>query len=50
MALQWGAVPVELRQRIVDQVGLVHNASAVTVQLREQIDAFIRTFSAVTAA
>jgi len=49
LLLQWNAVPIDLRQRIVDQAGLVEDAGVETVQLREQLDAFVRKFAAAVA-
>lgn len=50
LLLQWSAVPADVRQRIVDQAGLIEDTGEETVQLREQLDAFIRKFAATIKA
>lgn len=40
--LQWGSIPTDVRERITRQAGLIEDRASETVQLREQIDDFIR--------
>lgn len=50
LLLRWHAVPADVRRRIVEQAGLIENADSETVQLREQIEAFIQRFAASAEA
>ena len=50
LLLQWNTLSEDVRQRILDQAGLIEDRDYQTVQLHEQIGAFVRKYVASTNA
>lgn len=44
--LQWKMIPTATQIRILEQAGLIEDGKSETVQLREQLNDFIRRYAA----